>query len=64
MPDPTEHFGNFMERFIRNENLKLWRRQLAETTDEQKRAVLIDLIAKEGGREAGKASNTTVKTSK
>jgi hypothetical protein len=52
-----------MERFIRNENLKLWRRQLAETTDERKRAVLIDLIAKEG-REAESVSNARVKTSK
>ena len=41
-----------MERFIHNENLKLWRRQLQEAKDEQKKAVLLDLIAKEEAREA------------
>jgi hypothetical protein len=41
-----------MEHFIHNENLKLWRRQLEETTDAQKRAVLVGLIAEEEAREA------------
>jgi hypothetical protein len=41
-----------VERFIHNENLKLWRAQLAETTDDRKRAVLLGLIAEEEGREA------------
>jgi len=40
-----------MERFIHNENLKLWRRQLSETTDPKKRSLLLDLIAKEEARE-------------
>ncbi|UZE46957.1 hypothetical protein ONR75_18285 [Rhodopseudomonas sp. P2A-2r] len=40
-----------MERFIHNENLNLWRRQLSETTDPKKRAVLLDLIAKEMARD-------------
>ena len=40
-----------MERFIHNENLRLWRRQLSETTDQKKRAVLLNLIAKEEARE-------------
>jgi hypothetical protein len=35
-----------MERFIHNENLKLWRRQLSETTDPKKRSLLLDLISK------------------
>lgn len=40
-----------MERFIHNENLKLWRRQLSETADPKKKAVLLDLIAAEEARE-------------
>jgi hypothetical protein len=40
-----------MERFIHNENLKLWRKQLSETTDPKKRSILLDLIAKEEARE-------------
>ena len=39
-----------MDRFIHNENLKLWRRQLAETTDPQERAVLLNLISEEEQR--------------
>jgi hypothetical protein len=42
-----------MDRFIHNENLKLWRRHLAETTDPQERAVLLNLISEEEHREAG-----------
>jgi hypothetical protein len=34
-----------MERFVREENLKLYRKALAETTDEVKRGVLLTLIA-------------------
>lgn len=41
-----------MERFIHSENLKLWRKQLEGTTDQRKRAVLIDMIEKEEAREA------------
>jgi hypothetical protein len=40
-----------MDRFIHNENLKLWRKHLAETTDAQERAVLLNLIREEEGRE-------------
>jgi hypothetical protein len=40
-----------MDRFIHNENLKLWRRHLAETTDPQERAVLLSLIREEERRE-------------
>ena len=48
-PDPIG--DDAMERFIHNENLKLWRRQLSETTDPKKRSLLLDLIAKEEARE-------------
>jgi len=40
-----------MERFIHNENLRLWRKQLSETTDPKKRSVLLDLISQEESRE-------------
>jgi hypothetical protein len=40
-----------MDRFIHNENLKLWRRHLAATTDPQERAVLVNLISEEEQRE-------------
>jgi hypothetical protein len=40
-----------MERFIHNENLKLWRRQLSEATDPKKRSLLLNLIANEEARE-------------
>jgi hypothetical protein len=36
-----------MEKFIHNENLKLWRKRLSETTDPKKIALLQDLISKE-----------------
>jgi hypothetical protein len=34
-----------MDKFVRDENLKLYRRALAETTDEVKQGVLRTLIA-------------------
>jgi hypothetical protein len=34
-----------MEKFVHEENLKLFRKQLAETTDEKERRVLRNLIA-------------------
>ncbi len=34
-----------MEKFIHDENLKLFRKQLAETTDENQRQLLHNLIA-------------------
>jgi hypothetical protein len=40
-----------MDRFIHNENLKLWRRHLAATTDLQQRAVLLGMIGEEERRE-------------
>jgi hypothetical protein len=40
-----------MDRFIRNENMKLWRRHLAETADPQERDVLLNLIREEELRE-------------
>jgi predicted AAA+ superfamily ATPase len=43
--------GHLMESFIHNENLKLWRKQLSETTDPKKRSLLLDLIAKQEARE-------------
>jgi len=36
-----------MKNFIHEENLKLFRKQLAETTDPQKRQVLLKLLAEE-----------------
>lgn len=36
-----------MKRFVHDENLKLFRKQLAETTDEKQRRVLCDLIEEE-----------------
>ncbi len=40
-----------MENFIRQENLKLYRRLLAETTDEGKRKSLLDLMRSEAAKE-------------
>ena len=40
-----------MDRFIHNENLKLWRRHLTETTDPQERSILLKLISEEERRE-------------
>jgi hypothetical protein len=34
-----------MENFVRDENLRLYRKALAETTDEVKRRILLSLIA-------------------
>jgi hypothetical protein len=44
-----------MENFVHRENLKLYRRLLAETTDEQKRQILLKLLADEEARDAQKA---------
>ena len=40
-----------MEKYIHDENLKLFRQVLAETTDDEKRAQLIDLIRDEVAKE-------------
>ena len=36
-----------MDKFLHNENLKLFRKRLAETTDEKQRQVIHDLIAEQ-----------------
>jgi hypothetical protein len=41
-----------MEKFVHNENLKLYRKLLAETTDEQKRRTLLKLLADEEAKDA------------
>ena len=41
-----------MERFFHKENLKLYRKLLAETTDEQKRQTLLKLLADEEAKDA------------
>jgi hypothetical protein len=40
-----------MEKYIHNENLKLYRKVLSETTDDEKRKQLIDLIRNEVAKE-------------
>ena len=44
-----------MENFVHRENLKLYRKLLAETTDEQKRQTLLKLLADEEARVAPQA---------
>jgi hypothetical protein len=41
-----------MEKYIHDENLKLYRTVLSETTDDEKRKLLIDLIRAEVAKEA------------
>jgi hypothetical protein len=49
---PLALFGELiMEKYIHDENLKLFRQVLAETTDDEKRARLIDLIRDEVAKE-------------
>ena len=36
-----------MKKFVHEENLKLFHKQLAETTDPEKRRVLLNLLAEE-----------------
>jgi hypothetical protein len=40
-----------MEKFVHNENLKLYRKLLAETTDKQKRQMLLKLLADEEAKD-------------
>lgn len=40
-----------MEKFVHRENLKLYRKLLAETTDEQKRHTLLKLLADEEAKD-------------
>ncbi|SHH68294.1 hypothetical protein SAMN05444169_8771 [Bradyrhizobium erythrophlei] len=41
-----------MEEFVHSENLKLHRKMLAETTDEQKRQTLLKLLSDEEAKDA------------
>jgi rubrerythrin len=41
-----------MEKFVHRENVKLYRKLLAETTDEQKRQMLLKLLADEEAKHA------------
>ena len=41
-----------MEKYIHDENLKLYRKVLSATTDDEKRKLLIDLIRDEVAKEA------------
>jgi hypothetical protein len=41
-----------MEEFVHSENLKLYRKMLAETTDEQKRQTLLKLLSDEEAKDA------------
>ncbi len=41
-----------MEKFVHSENLKLYRKLLAEATDEQKRQTLLKLLADEEAKGA------------
>lgn len=41
-----------MEEFVHRENLKLYRKMLAETTDEQKRQTLLKLLSDEEAKDA------------
>jgi hypothetical protein len=40
-----------MEKFVHKENLKLYRKLLAEATDEQKRQTLLKLLADEEAKD-------------
>ena len=41
-----------MEQFVHRENLKLYRKLLAETTDKQKHQMLLKLLADEEAKDA------------
>jgi hypothetical protein len=41
-----------MEKFVHKENLKLYRKLLAETADEQRRQILLKLLADEEAKDA------------
>ena len=45
-----------MDRFIHTENLKLYRKALAETSDTDKRRTLLELIRKEEEKDAPAAT--------
>jgi hypothetical protein len=45
-----------MERFIRSENLKLYRKLLSETCDDDKRRTLVELIRQEEKKDTGLAA--------
>jgi rubrerythrin len=43
-----------MEKFVHKENIKLYRKLLAETSDEQKRQTLLKLLADEEAKDAAR----------
>lgn len=47
-----------MERFIHRQNLELFRKQLAETTDESKRRMLEKLLAEEQAKDQSRRKCT------
>lgn len=50
LPLPSE--GDFpMQRYVHEENILLYRKVLAETTDEQKRKIILRLLAEEETKE-------------
>ena len=40
-----------MQRYVHNENILLYRKLLAETTDEEKRKIILKLLAEEEAKE-------------
>jgi len=51
---PIEEQEAVLEKFVRDENLKLYRRLLSETHDEDRRRVLLQLIASLSDRDGGR----------
>lgn len=50
LPLPSE--GDFpMQRYVHEENILLYRKLLAETTDEEKRKIILRLLAEEEAKE-------------
>jgi hypothetical protein len=49
-----------MERFVHRENIKLYRRLLAETTDEQRREMLLKLLTDEEAKYQQAPEKSTV----
>jgi hypothetical protein len=50
LPLPSE--GDFsMQRYVHEENILLYRKLLAETTDEEKREIILKMLAEEEAKE-------------
>lgn len=47
-----------MEKFIHDENLKLFRKQLVESSDEKQRQLLRDLITEEEAKNPGQPAKS------